>query len=120
MDKKEVYERAEKALQQAFEAAKQSVKVVSEKAGEAAHITKLMIEKATLEYQVNRQFAQLGSRVYKQALKEGKAISFTDTEIKEIVDKTRKLDTELTKVEASLEGERQTRKAKSKKVKSQI
>ena len=69
MDKKTLYDKAEKAINQAFEAAKQSVKVVSEKAGEAAHVTKLLIEKATLEHRVTKQFAQLGSRIYEKALR---------------------------------------------------
>ena len=57
MDKQELYQKAEKALNQAFETAKKSIKVVSEKAGEAANITKLLVEKVTLEHRVSRRFA---------------------------------------------------------------
>lgn len=105
MDKKELYQKAEKAINQAFELTKQSVKVISEKAGEAAHITKLMIEKATLEHRVSKQFAQLGSRVYEQ-LSHGQALSSEDAEIKRLVEETRQLDSELNKLEGELAKER--------------
>jgi len=111
MDKKTIYEKAEKAINQAFDAAKKSVKAVSEKAGEAAHITKLLIEKTTLEHRVSRQFAQLGNRVYEKAAREGKGISLGDAEIKTLIEETKKLDLELAQVEASIEGERMGKKA---------
>ena len=112
MDKKTLYEKTEKAINQAFEAAKQSVKIVSEKAGEAAHITKLLINKAKLEHCVSKQFAQLGSRVYEKALRENKTISLQDNEIKSLIEETKKLDVELARVEATIESERREKAAK--------
>lgn len=112
MDKKTLYDKAEKAINQAFEAAKQSVKVVSEKAGEAAHVTKLLIEKATLEHRVTRQFAQLGNRIYEKALREGKTVSPQDAEIKDLIEETKKLDVELAQVEATIERERKEKQLK--------
>ncbi len=112
MDKKTLYEKAEKAINQAFDATKQSVKVVSEKAGEAAYITKLLIEKATLEHRVTRQFAQLGSRVYEKSLREGKSISPQDQEIRDLIEETKKLDVELSQVEAALEMERKGKRVR--------
>jgi len=106
MEKKELYEKAEKAFNRAFKVAQESVKTVSEKAGEAAHVTKLLIEKATLEHRVARQFAQLGSRIYEKALREGKTVSLEDLDIRDLVDQTQKLDIELSQVEAELERER--------------
>ncbi len=106
MDKNSLYEKTEKAINQAFEAAKKSVKVVSEKAGEAAHVTKLLIEKASLEHRVSKKFAQLGSRVYEKALRESRDVSLSDDEIKNLVEETRLLDAELAKVDADLEKER--------------
>ncbi len=105
MDKKELYQKTEKAINQAFELTKQSVKVLSEKAGEAAHITKLIIEKATLEHRVTKQFAQIGNRVYEQ-LSHGKEVPSEDVEIKRLIEETRQLDNELSKVENELARER--------------
>ncbi|HXV27714.1 MAG TPA: hypothetical protein VD913_01995 [bacterium] len=114
MEKKQLYEKAEKAINQAFKAAQESMKVVSEKAGEAAHVTKLMVDKLTLEHRVSKQFAQLGNRIYEKALREGKDISLEDPDIHNLVEQTRKLDVELAQVEAALEREKRE-KADAKK-----
>ena len=114
MDKKTLYEKAEKALNRAFETAKVSVKAVSEKAGVAAHITRLLIDKAKLEHQVSRQFAQLGNRIYERALREGKSVSLQDAEIKGLIEETKKLDVQLAQVEATLESERREKKSGGK------
>ncbi|MBI3313581.1 MAG: hypothetical protein HYZ83_05055 [Candidatus Omnitrophica bacterium] len=106
MTKKTLYDRAEKAINQAFESAKQSAKVVSQKAGETAHLTKLLVEKMTLEHQVSKKFAKLGSRVYEKAVREGKDISAGDDEISNLIEEARRLDLELSRVEAALEAER--------------
>ncbi len=115
MDKEELYKKAEKAINQAFEATKKSVQAVSEKAGEAAHITKLLIEKATLEHQVSKKFAEIGNRVYEKASREGKNVSASDQTIKTLIDETQKLDLELARVEATLEKEQKDRKSASGK-----
>jgi len=107
VDKKTLYDKAEKAFNQAFEVTKQSVKVISEKAGEAAHVTKLLVQKATLEHRVTKQFAQLGNRVYEQAVRKGESVSSEDAEIKKIIEDTKKLDVELAQTEAELEKEKQ-------------
>ncbi|MDP3919828.1 MAG: hypothetical protein Q8R76_03370 [Candidatus Omnitrophota bacterium] len=112
MDKKRLYENTEKILNQAFEAAKHSVKVVSEKAGEAAHVTGLLIEKATLEHRVAKRFAQLGNRIYEKSTREGNAQFLEDPEVNDLVERTKKLDAELAQVEATLEAERKERSAK--------
>ncbi len=102
MDKKEFYEKAEKALNTAFETAKKSAKIVAEKAGEAAHVTKLLVEKATLEHKVTKQFARIGGRVYEKAAHEGQVSTAQDSEIKNLIEETKKLETELAQVEAAL------------------
>lgn len=110
MDTKTLYEKAEKAFNQAFEAAKVSVKTVSEKAGEAAQITKLLIEKAALEHKVTKKFAQLGSRVYDSARQEGGSVDLKAPGMQTLLDEICQLEIELAKVEAALENERRSRK----------
>lgn len=107
---KSLYEKAEKAINQAFEATKHSVKVVSEKAGEAAQITRLLIEKAALEHKVSRKFAQLGSRIYEKSERQGETVSLEDAEIRNLIEETKQLDVALAQVEAELERERSARK----------
>ena len=110
MDKKEFYQKAEQALNKAFEAAKQSAKVLAEKAGEAAHVTKLLIEKITLEHRVSKQFAQIGGKVYEKAAREGQASFAQDPEIKKLIEETNKLESELAQVEVKLDQEKKKNK----------
>ena len=112
MDKKTLYEKAEKAINHAFEMAKTSVKTFSEKAGETAHVAKLLLDKTTLEHRVTKQFAQLGNRIYEKALREGKSPAIQDPEIKNLIEETKKLDIELSRVEATIEGKRREKKSK--------
>src|SRR5947207_1176072 len=107
MDKNTLYEKAEKAINQAFETAKVSVKAMSEKAGEAANITKLLIEKAALEHKISRKFAELGSKVYEKVLRQGKPVSLSDYDMEILIEETRQLDVELAQVEAALKQEQE-------------
>ena len=110
MEKKEFFEKAEQALNQAFEAAKKSAKAVAEKAGEAAHVTKLLVEKVTLEHRVTRQFTRLGGCVYEKAARQGKESLMKDPEVQNLVDEVKQLEAELAQVEATLESERKQKK----------
>ena len=110
MDKKEFYQKAEQALNKAFEAAKQSAKVVAEKAGKAAHVTKLLLEKVALEHRVSKQFAQIGGRVYEKVAREGQTSFTQDPEIKKLIEEASKLETELSRVEAAFDQEKKKQK----------
>jgi hypothetical protein len=106
MNKEEFFRNAEKALNQAFEATKKSVKVLAEKAGEAANVTKLLVDKVKLEHQVTKQFTRLGGCVYEKAAREGEQDLLQDNEIQNLLEETKKLEAELGKVEATLEKEK--------------
>ena len=111
MDKKELFEKAEQALNQAFVAAKKSVKLVAEKAGEAAHVTKLLVEKVSLEHRVTKQLTRLGGRVYEKTAREGGSSSLLeDPEVQSLLDETKELEEELAQVEAALERETKGKK----------
>lgn len=110
MDKKEFFEQAEKALNQAFETAKKSAKTVAEKAGEAAHVTKLLVEKVSLEHRVTKQFARLGGRVYEKTAHQGSENLFKDPEIQSLIEEVKTLEAELAKVQSSLKTEKKQKK----------
>ncbi len=118
MDRQELYQRAEKALNQALEAAKKSVKLVAEKAGEAAQVSKLLVEKLSLEHRVTKQFARLGGCVYEKAAREGRESFVQDPEIRSLVEEARKLESELSRVEATLASERKQKTAPRTRAKS--
>ena len=106
MEKKELFEKAEKALNQALEAAKKSARVVAEKAGEAAHVTKLLAEKVSLEHRVTKEFTRLGSLVYEKATHQGRESLVNDPEVRDLVEGAKKLESDLAKIEAELEREK--------------
>ena len=118
MDKKEFYAKSEKIINETFETMKKYAKVVAEKTGEAAHITRLLIQKATLEHQMAKAFSQLGSQVYHKAVRQGEMVSLGEPEVSKIIEETKKIDTELGQVEAVLEKERKSRGVKETKLKA--
>ena len=113
MDKKEFYMKSEKIINETFVKVKWYAKVAAEKAGEAAHITKLLLQKLALEHQLAKRLSNLGSKVYQEAVREGKVISLEDADIKKIVEETKQLDAELAQVEATLEIEQKKQPAKT-------
>ncbi|HNX69609.1 MAG TPA: hypothetical protein PKI45_09035 [Candidatus Omnitrophota bacterium] len=118
MDKKEFYEKSEKIINETFETVKKYAKVVAEKTGEAAHITKLMIQKASLEHQLAKSFSQLGGKIYQKGVRQGEPISLEETELQKIIAEAKKVDTELGQVEAVLEKERKASVVKAAKLKA--
>ncbi|HOW88070.1 MAG TPA: hypothetical protein P5561_04980 [Candidatus Omnitrophota bacterium] len=118
MDKKEFYAKSEKIINETFETMKKYAKVVAEKTGEAAHVTRLLIQKAALEHQMAKSFSQLGSQVYQKAVRQGEMVSLADPEVAKIIEETKKIDTELGQVEAVLEKERKARGVKEAKLKA--
>lgn len=122
MDKKEFYQKSEKIINETFEAVKKYANIVAKKTGEAAHITKLLIQKATLEHQIAKTCSQLGSKVYDKAVRRGETFSLEDAGLKAIVDEIKKLEQQHADVETVLAKERsklKTAKPKAaKKVKS--
>jgi len=118
MDKKEFYAKSEKIINETFETVKKYAKVVAEKTGEAAHVTRLLIQKATLEHQLAKAFSQLGSQIYQKSVRQGEAIELQAPEIQKILGEIKKLDTELGQVEAVLEKERKVSALKAEKLKA--
>lgn len=114
MDKKEFYEKSEKIINDAFEAIKKYSKILAEKTGEAAHVTRLMAQKIALEHQLAKYFSKLGSRIFQQVVRQGEAVSLQDPEVQKILEEAKKLDTELSQVEAVLEIERKAKTGKPK------
>ncbi|MBU9889380.1 MAG: hypothetical protein KTQ49_05895 [Candidatus Omnitrophica bacterium] len=113
MDKNEFYKKSEKIINETFVKVKWYAKVAAEKAGEAAHTTNLLLQKLSLEHQLAKRLSQLGSKVYQEAVREGKVISLEDALVKKIVEETKQVDTQLAQVEALLEAERKAKPSKT-------
>ncbi|OQA55839.1 MAG: hypothetical protein BWY42_01311 [Candidatus Omnitrophica bacterium ADurb.Bin277] len=106
MDKKEFYAKSEKIINETFETVKKYAKIVAEKTGEAASVTKLLIQKATLEHQIAKACSQLGSKIYDKAVRKAETFSLEDKELKTVVDEIQKLEQQHNDVELVLEKER--------------
>ena len=118
MDKKEFYQRSEKIINETFEAIKKYVKIVAEKTGEAANVTKLLVQKTALEHQITKACSQLGSKIYDKAVRKGESFNLADADLKAVVDEIKKLEQQHADVETVLAKERIKQKtAKPKAVK---
>ena len=106
MNKQEIYRKAEQAFNQTFEAAIKSAKMVSKKAGEAAQVTKLLIEKLKLEHRISKNFTELGHRVYDQAQRHSGESFLEDADIRRLIQEAKQLDQDLSRVEQGIERER--------------
>lgn len=118
MDRRELYVKSEKIINETFEAVKKYAKVVAVKTGEAAHITRLLIQKAGLEHQMTKAFSQLGSQVYQTTVRQGEKLEIEVPEIQKMLEEIKRLDTELGQVEAVLEKERKVKAVKEAHLKS--
>jgi hypothetical protein len=116
VDKKEFYAKSEKIINETFETVKKYAKVMAEKTGEAAHVTRLLIQKAALEHQMTKAFSQLGSQVYQTAVRQGEKLELEVPEVQKVLEEIKKLDTELGQVEAVLEKERKVKAVKEAKL----
>ena len=120
MDKKEFYQKSEKIINETFETIKKYAKIVAEKTGEAAHITKLLIQKAALEHQIAKACSQLGSKIYDKAVRKGETFSLDDANLKTVVDEIKKLEQQHTDVETVLAKERSKQKTAKPKAAKRI
>ena len=110
MDKKEFYQKSEKIFNDTFEAVKKYAKIVAEKTGEAAHVTKLLIQEAALEHQIAKAYSQLGSKIYDKVARKGEAVDPGDPGLKQVFDEIRKLDQQHEDIEKVLAKERSRQK----------
>ena len=116
MDKKEFYAKSEKIINETFDTVKKYAKVVAEKTEEAAHVTRLLIQKATLEHQLAKAFSVLGSQVYQKTVRQGEKLEIEASDIQKALGEIKKLDTELGQVDAVLEKERKVKAVKDAKL----
>ncbi|HOE68477.1 MAG TPA: hypothetical protein PK997_05025 [Candidatus Omnitrophota bacterium] len=116
MDKKEFYAKSEKIINETFQMVKKYAKIVAKKTGEAASVTKLLIQKATMEHQIAKTCSRLGSKVYDRAIRKGETVNLEDPDLKAIVGEIRKLEDQYDDIEKVLETERN--KLKSSKPKA--
>jgi hypothetical protein len=101
-----LYDRVVKGMEVAVETAQRSVEVLMGKAEDTAEIIKLRLEKSRLEREISRKFAELGSKLYDKAVREGKEVGLLqDAEVESLIEDLKRLDRELAHTQALMEHE---------------
>ena len=98
MDSKQLWKKVKVALEKGFTVTKDATvkasKSVADYAGKAGEITKDKYAEVKLSRQLAKQFASLGARVYELSNKSNNHDILDDAKLKELLSRTRKLDTE--------------------------
>ncbi len=103
---KKTWDRVKEGLDKALEAARKAAKIVGDKAGETAQITKLSVEAMTLEHQMSKKYAELGNLAYQWMAKGKKGSLASQVKVKKIVEETKKLEEQLNKNHRAMQAEK--------------
>jgi hypothetical protein len=96
-----LYDRVVKGMEAALETAQKSVEVLMGKAEDTAEVIKFRLEKTRLEREISKKFAELGSKLYEKAVREGKEAGILqETEVQNLIDSLKRLDRELAHIQA--------------------
>jgi hypothetical protein len=101
-----LYDRVVKGMEAALGTAQKSVEVLMEKAEDTAEVFKFRLEKARLEREISKKFAELGSKLYEKAVREGKEQGILqDAEVQSLIEDLKRMDRELAHTQARMERE---------------
>jgi predicted subunit of tRNA(5-methylaminomethyl-2-thiouridylate) methyltransferase len=96
-----LYDRVVKGMEVALETAQKSVEVLMEKAEDTAEVIKFRLEKTRLEREISKKFAELGSKLYEKAVREGKEAGILqDAEVQDLIEGLKRLNMELAHIQA--------------------
>jgi len=101
-----LYDRVVKGMEVALETAQKSVEALMGKAEDTAEVIKLRLEKTRLEREISRKFAELGSKLYEKAVREGKDTGILqESEVQQLIEDLKRMDRELAHTQALMEQE---------------
>jgi len=101
-----LYDRVVKGMEVALETAQKSVEALMGKAEDTAEVIKLRLEKTRLEREISRKFAELGSKLYEKAVREGKEVGILqEPEVQQLIEDLKRMDRELAHTQALMEQE---------------
>jgi hypothetical protein len=101
-----LYDRVVKGYEVALETAQKSVEALMGKAEDTAEVIKFRLEKTRLERDISRKFAELGSKLYEKAVREGKEVGILqDAEVQNLIESLKRMDRELAHIQALEEQE---------------
>jgi hypothetical protein len=101
-----LYDRVAKGMEVALDKASKSVEALMEKAEDTAEVIKFRLEKTRLEREISKKFAELGSKLYEKAVREGKEAGILqESEVQAIIEDLKRMDRELAHTHALMEQE---------------
>ena len=96
-----LYDRVVKGMEVALETAQKSVEVLMGKAEDTAEVIKFRLEKTRLEREISKKFAELGSKLYEKAVREGKEAGILqDAEVQKLIESLKHLEQEWAHIQA--------------------
>jgi hypothetical protein len=101
-----LYDRVVKGMEFALETARKSAETLMEKAEDTAEVIKLRLEKARLEREISKRFAELGSKLYEKVAHEGiEEGILREPDVQTMIEELKHLDSELAHTQAQMERE---------------
>jgi hypothetical protein len=101
-----LYNRVAKGMEAALDKATKSVEAIMEKAEDTAEVIKVRLEKTRLERDIAKKFAELGSKLYEKAVREGREEGILqEPEVKALIEDLKRMDRELAHTQALMEQE---------------
>ena len=101
-----LYDRVAKGMEVALDRASKSVEALMGKAEDTAEVIKVRLEKTRLEREISKKFAELGSKLYEKAVREGKEAGILqEPEVQTIIEDLKRMDRELAHAQALMEQE---------------
>jgi hypothetical protein len=101
-----LYDRVVKGMETALGTAQKSVEMLMGKAEDTAEVIRFRLEKARLEREISKKFAELGSKLYEKAVREGKEQGILqDSEVQGLIEDLKRMDRELAHTQARMEQE---------------
>jgi hypothetical protein len=101
-----LYDRVVKGMEVALDTAQKSVEALMGKAEDTAEVIKVRLEKTRLEREISKKFAELGSKLYEKAVREGREQGILqDSEVQRLIETLKQMDRELAHIHALEEQE---------------
>jgi hypothetical protein len=101
-----LYDRVAKGMEVALDRASTAVEALMGKAEDTAEVIKARLEKSRLEREISKKFAELGSKLYEKAVREGKEAGILqEPEVQAIIEDLKRMDRELAHTHALMEQE---------------
>jgi hypothetical protein len=101
-----LYDRVAKGMEVALDKASKSVEALMGKAEDTAEVIKFRLEKTRLEREIAKKFAELGSKLYEKAVREGKEAGILqDSEVEGLIEDLKRMERELAHAHALVEQE---------------